>query len=94
MGIVVDPTETNARFARDLGLSFPLLSDPTAATIDAYGLRHAGGHAGSDIAHPASILIDSAGIVRWREVSKSVNKRPTPAIVLAALDRLTPTHPE
>ena len=93
MGIVVDPPETNARLARDLALSFPLLSDPELTAIDAYGLRHAGAHDGHDIAHPASILIDADGVIRWRQVADSVRKRPTPAAVLAAVDRLSGSQP-
>jgi peroxiredoxin len=57
--------------------------------IDAYGLRHAGaGPDGHDIAHPASVLIDRDGIVRWTFVTRNVRVRPTPDDVLAATDAL------
>jgi peroxiredoxin len=88
-GVVVDPVETNAALARDAHLGFPLLSDPDLGVIDAYGLRHVAGHDGGDIAHSASVLIDAAGIVRWVFVTRNVRVRPTPDVVLAAVDALS-----
>jgi peroxiredoxin len=87
-GVVVDDPETNAALARDAGLAFPILSDPTLQTIDAYGLRHVAAHEGHDVAHSASVLVDGAGVVRWTFVTRNVRVRPTPAQVLAAIDGL------
>lgn len=86
--MVVDPVETNAALARDAGLEFPILSDPDLRLIDAYGLRHPGGHDGHDIALSASVLIDRDGVVRWTFVTPNVRIRPVPDEVLAAIDRL------
>ena len=36
--VSVDPPETNAKFARSLGVNYPLLSDPTKAVATAYGV--------------------------------------------------------
>jgi thioredoxin-dependent peroxiredoxin len=36
--VSVDPPETNAAFARSLGVDYPLLSDPTKAVATAYGV--------------------------------------------------------
>ena len=86
-GVVVDPLETNATLVRQVGLAYPILSDPSLAMIDAYGLRHAhGGPDGQDVAHSASVLIDGTGTVAWRSVTDNFRRRPTPATVLAALD--------
>jgi peroxiredoxin len=91
VAVVVDPPETNADLARDAGLSYPILADPELHAIDAYGLRHAGaGPDGHDIAHPASVLIDRDGIVRWTFVTRNFRVRPTPDTVLAAIDALPP----
>ena len=88
-GVVVDPVDTNATFARQLGVAFPILSDPDLAVIDAYGLRHPGaGPDGHDVAHSASVLIDAAGVVRWRSITDNVRVRPLPETVLAAVDAL------
>ena len=88
-GVVVDPPDVNATLARQVGLTYPILADPTLAAIDAYGLRHPGGGPdGHDIAHSASVLIDADGIVRWTSVTDNVRRRSTPATVLAAVDAL------
>ena len=88
VGMVVDPVETNAELSRDAGLAFPILADPDLRTIDAYGLRHKGGHEGEDIALSASVLIDADGIVRWTHVTPNFRVRPLPADILAAVDAL------
>ena len=89
--VVGDPPETNATLARDAGIDYPILADPDLKAIDAYGLRHAGaGPEGSDIAHPAEVLIGPDGVVRWRMVTDNFRRRPTPATVLAAVDALSP----
>jgi peroxiredoxin len=74
---------------RDAKLDYSILSDPDLLTVDAYGLRHIGGGPdGQDLAHPASVLIDGAGIVRWTSVTRNYRVRPTPADVLRAIDSL------
>jgi peroxiredoxin len=89
VGISGDAVEASAQLARDAALSFPLLSDQTLATAEAYGLRYrAGGPEGQDIATSASILVDGDGVVRWTVVGDNFRVRPTPAQVLAAVDGL------
>jgi len=80
--------ETNAQLAHDAGLDFPLLSDRDLRTVDAYGLRHHGGHEGTDIALSASVLVDASGTVRWTHVTRNFRVRPLPDDVLAAVDQL------
>ena len=87
-GVVVDSVETNAQLRRDAGLEYPILSDPDFRLIDAYGLRHRDAHDGHDIALSASVLIDGAGVVRWTFVTSNLRVRPTPDMVLAAVDAL------
>ena len=41
----VDAPETNARFARSLGIDYPILSDPTKEVARAYGVLGASGYA-------------------------------------------------
>jgi len=91
--VVVDAPETNADLARKARLDYPILSDPGRQAVDAYGLRDAGGGPdGQDIAHPASVLVDGAGIVRWTSVTRNFRVRPVPADVLAAVDGLGPAR--
>ena len=40
----VDSAETNARFARSLGITDPILSDPTKAVARAYGVLGPAGY--------------------------------------------------
>ena len=90
IAVVVDPVATNAELARAAGLEFPILSDPDLRTTDAYGLRHREAHDGHDIARSASILIDASGTVRWTHVATNVRMRPSPAVILAAIDSIAP----
>ena len=41
----VDAPETNTRFARSLGIDYPILSDPTKEVARAYGVLGASGYA-------------------------------------------------
>lgn len=41
----VDSVEANTKFARSLGIGFPILSDPTKETARAYGVLAPSGHA-------------------------------------------------
>jgi peroxiredoxin len=68
----------------DLGLNFPLLSDPKAEVIRRYGLFHAKGHGDDDIARPADILLDGQGTVRWAMFTDNFRVRAHPDVLLAA----------
>jgi peroxiredoxin len=46
-------------------ISFPFLLDEDSAVTKEYGLYHAIGLDAFDIAHPATLVIDRRGIVRW-----------------------------
>jgi peroxiredoxin Q/BCP len=38
LGISIDRPESNRKFAREIGATFPILSDPEKATAKAYGV--------------------------------------------------------
>jgi peroxiredoxin len=46
-------------------ISFPFLLDEDSAVTKEYGLYHAIGIDAFDIAHPATLVIDRQGTVRW-----------------------------
>jgi peroxiredoxin len=46
-------------------ISFPFLLDEDRAVTKAYGLHHAFGVDALNIAHPATVVIDRSGTVRW-----------------------------
>jgi peroxiredoxin Q/BCP len=56
---------------------FTILSDPNAAVIRKFGLLHADGHAGADIALRTTILVGPDGRERWRRVSRAVPDIPS-----------------
>ncbi len=64
------------------GRQFPVLSDPNRSVIRNYGLIHAKGNDGEDIAIRTTLFIDEQGTMRWRRVSKNVLDVPKAADVL------------
>ena len=82
VAISVDPVAKSQDLARDLGLSFPLLSDPELTVIRAYGVADEG----NGIAWPAEFLVDRGGGIRWRRTAQAVGTRPSATEVLAAFD--------
>ncbi|MBZ5546979.1 MAG: peroxiredoxin family protein [Acidobacteriia bacterium] len=53
------------KFLEKHPVSFPFLLDEDRAVTKEYGLYHAIGFDAFDIAHPATLVIDRSGIVRW-----------------------------
>ncbi len=54
-----------ARFLEKHPISFPFLLDEDRAVTKEYGLYHAFGVDALNIAHPATLVIDHSGTVRW-----------------------------
>lgn len=71
---VLTRTKSGRRVAQR---KFTILSDSAASVIKQYGLLHAEGHSGGDIAIRTTLLIDPKGLVVWRRVSESVPDIPT-----------------
>lgn len=53
------------RFLEKHPISFPFLLDEDRAVTKEYGLHHAFGVDALNIAHPATLVIDRSGTVRW-----------------------------
>ena len=77
----VDDAETVARFARELALDFPILSDPGGKVARAYGVLGQRGYAAR-----VSFFIDPDGIVRG--IDRNVNPATAGADVARRLDEL------
>ncbi len=88
LAISVDSQDESAALEKQLGLGFPLLSDPDERVIKRYGLLHAKGHGSSDIARPADLLLDSNGVIRWAMFTDNIRVRARPEAVLQAAERL------
>lgn len=64
---------------------YRFVSDPGAAVIGRYGILNPGGFRGRDIPHPTTLVIDTAGVVRWKVVETDYTLRPTNAAIAAAV---------
>jgi peroxiredoxin len=54
-----------AKFLEKHPFSFPFLLDEDRAVTKAYGLYHRFGHDAINIAHPASLVVDRQGVLRY-----------------------------
>lgn len=85
VAISVDSPEESRDLCQKAGYTFPFLSDPKAEAIRRYDLVHAGaGEGGRDIARPAEFLLDSAGTVRWVNLTENYWVRARPEQILEA----------
>ncbi|MBI4858891.1 MAG: redoxin domain-containing protein, partial [Candidatus Riflebacteria bacterium] len=67
--------------------SFPILLDEDRAVSKTFGVYQRIGWDAYDIARPASIVVDAAGIIRFLYVSDGQTDRPPMRDLLEALDR-------
>lgn len=86
VAVSVDPVETTRETLGSAGFTFTLLADPELAVIDAYGVRHpGGGMEGTDIARPATFLIDREGRIVWRDLTDNWRVRVRPGRLVERL---------
>jgi peroxiredoxin len=79
----------NAEVARNLGVTFPILSDSDLEATRALGLLHEGGApppSFSDIPRPAVFIVRD-GTIRWRALTDNWRVRVRPDALLEALAR-------
>lgn len=81
LAISVDAPEDSREYSERLGLTFPLLSDESRETIEAYGVVDVT----ANIALPATFALDSGGVVRWKYIGEGKADRP---LVVSVLDEL------
>ena len=85
VAISVDSPEDNRWLAQQASYTFPILSDSNFEAIRRFDIVHAGaGENGKDIARPAEFLIDSAGVVRWLNLTENYMVRVPVEEMLAA----------
>ncbi len=86
VAISVDRPEITRFNCQNLGFTYTFLSDFNREVIRQYDLVHVRG-AGrrGDIARPAEFLIDSNGIVRWRNLTGDYRIRARPEQILTAV---------
>lgn len=89
LAISADPPAKARQVALSNKLDFPVLSDASLEAIRAYGVLHAAGRAGRDIALPANFLIDRNGQIVWQHVARRVQDRAEPAEILRWVQSIT-----
>ena len=72
VAVTTDDAAISRSVAQQLHLDYPILTDRQGALGSAFGVFQMGGHMGNTDAH-AMFVIDSSGIVRWSQVSPSMN---------------------
>ena len=86
--ISVDSPEESNKLCQSRGYTYPFLSDPHADVIRSYGVLHPkGGENGRDIARPAEFFVDSAGVVRWVNLTDDIRIRARPEGALEVILR-------
>ena len=89
VGISYDARSVLAKFSRERGIEYTMLSDPGSMTIDAYGVRNkeATGRT-SGIPHPTIFIVDRNGIIRFKLRHEGYQERPAPAEIIATAGKL------
>jgi peroxiredoxin len=77
--ISIDPPDASRALSQEAGYTFTFLSDPSLDVIRRYDVAN-----GAE-ARPAEFLLDSAGIVRWRNLTNSMFVRARPEQMLEAI---------
>jgi peroxiredoxin len=77
--ISIDPPDVSRALSQEAGYTFTFLSDPSLAVIRRYDV------ANGEEARPAEFLLDSSGIVRWRNLTNNVFVRARPEQLLDAI---------
>jgi peroxiredoxin len=89
VAISVDAPEVSRNLCRKKNYTYTFLSDPKADVIRSYDLVHPGaGINGQDIARPGEFLLDSSGVVRWRNLTEDFRVRARPEQIIEAAKAL------
>ncbi len=78
-----------AKYLGEHPVAFPFLLDEDRSVTKAYGLYHRFGHDAINIAHPATLVIDKGGIVRFIYRGKDQNDRIPVEAVVEVVKKLT-----
>lgn len=82
--ISVDDVADSRALAHELGLPFPLLSDPEARVIAAYGVLMEG----QPLAVPATFVVRPDRTIAWQYVGDAVPDRPPLDVLQHEVERL------
>lgn len=85
--ISIDPADKLEAMKKDMGLTFPHLMDPGSKVIRSFGLLN---EQHGELPHPATLVLDADGVVRFLEINVNFRERPATAKVIEALQGLAP----
>ena len=87
LGISVDSPFSNNAFAEANGITFPIVSDHTRSTVQAYGveLNDFAGMEGYSAAQRSVFIVDENGDVAWKWVADVPSEEPDYAEIVAFL---------
>ena len=90
LGISTDTPFANKAFAKDNGITFPLLSDVNRDVIRSYDVvfPDLAGVKGLTVAKRAVFVIDGGGVVRYKWVAPEPKVEPSYAEVIAAAGKI------
>jgi peroxiredoxin Q/BCP len=80
-----DKVDKLAAYARDEGITFPLLSDADLEVIKRYGVLN---ERARTIAVPTALVLDREGVVRYARTDEDYTRRPPASELLGALAKL------
>lgn len=86
IGISEDAKHSLAAWAKQIGVTFPLLTDfyPQGKVVDLYGVRHAAG-----MAERALFVIDKNGKITWIHVHRPIGEPPDNEELFEVLRKLS-----
>ena len=88
VAVSYDPVNVLKDFSDQHKITYPLLSDASSKTIDAYGIRNTRVSPRQDgIPHPGTFLIDGQGIIRAK-LFYTVRKRHSTAELVEAANKI------
>ena len=87
----VDPVAAQRVWAASMGVNYPILSDfhPKGKVSEAYGLYNEE----RGVSRRAVVIVDKAGIIRFKKVYDQTTGLPDAKDVLAELERLLAANP-
>lgn len=90
-GISYEPPSVDARFIKERGIGYTLLSDPKSEVIDRFGLRDPQYKKGSrayGVPRPIIFVLDRNGVVQAKLYEDTYEKRPPVGLVIETLDKV------
>ena len=84
VAISVDNLSGAEDIARQLGIPFPVLYDPSRVVTQLYEVDNPGD---GGRARPATFVVNTEGVITWKYVGSGIGDRPSVSTILAQLAR-------